>query len=100
LHAQEFFERERTFVQIKNVSTWRRFRVVVGRPHSARIHPPPGEVSGFVAELVCGDSANAEKLPVSEGRLRSVFPAVEVPQHQQGDYGGTGLPHPIKRRRL
>jgi hypothetical protein len=65
-------------VQIKNVSTWRRFRVVVGRPHSARIHPPPGEVSGFVAELVCGDSANAEKLPtVSEGRLHSFRPLLK-----------------------
>jgi hypothetical protein len=34
------------------------------------------EVGGFVAELVCNDSANAEKLPVSEGQLRPLFAAV------------------------
>ncbi len=34
------------------------------------------EVGEFVAALVCKDSANAEKLPVSEGQLRGFFAAV------------------------
>ena len=34
------------------------------------------EVGGFVADLVCSDSAFAEKLPVNEGQLRPMFKAV------------------------
>ncbi len=44
----------------QNVSMWRRFQLL---PDCAQpgVDPELGDVGGFVAELVCGDSANAEK---------------------------------------
>jgi hypothetical protein len=52
----------------QNVSTWRRFQALPAALNP--VDPPPGDLGSFVAEFVCGGSANAEKTARTGMRIK------------------------------